>query len=73
MQNNLILNNSNKSESEGSRYHFQLSSILANNCPNFTLDDDDECVAEETISCLNCRYRKWTQHSFLCLKDENLV
>jgi hypothetical protein len=42
----------------------------AKNCPDFTIDDEDECVSEETRSCYNCHYRRWTQESFVCLKNE---
>jgi hypothetical protein len=55
-------------EFTGNQSYFQLAAKAANKCSNFSLDDDDECVAEETVSCLNCRYRKWTQRSFVCLK-----
>ncbi|MBN2107139.1 MAG: hypothetical protein JW832_06895 [Deltaproteobacteria bacterium] len=41
-------------------------------CPHFFLDDEDECVSDEEISCLNCRYRRWTQESFLCMKKQSV-
>jgi hypothetical protein len=25
-------------------------------------------VADESISCYNCRYRRWTVNSFICCK-----
>lgn len=37
-------------------------------CPWFRLDDEDEQVSEEELTCLNCRYRRWTVESFECLK-----
>jgi len=38
-------------------------------CGSFCLDDEDECVDDETeVSCYNCRYRRWTQESFICMK-----
>jgi hypothetical protein len=37
-------------------------------CAHFTIDDEDELVSDEEISCLNCRYRRWTQESFSCMK-----
>ncbi len=40
----------------------------AESCPHFVLDDEDELVAEEPRSCYNCRYRHWTESSFVCLK-----
>ena len=37
-------------------------------CTHFTLDDEDELVSDEEITCLNCRYRRWTQESYVCMK-----
>ena len=37
-------------------------------CTYFSLDDDDELVSDEERSCYNCRYRRWTPESFVCLK-----
>ena len=37
-------------------------------CENFKIDDEDELVAEQDRSCYNCRYRRWTVDSFVCLK-----
>ena len=39
-------------------------------CTHFTLDDEDELVSDEERTCLNCRYRRWTQESFLCMKKQ---
>ena len=41
---------------------------IAENCSAFKPDDEDELVAEETVSCYNCRYRRWTMKSFTCCK-----
>lgn len=41
----------------------------AQTCGIFRLDHEDERVVDETeASCYNCRYRRWTQESFMCLK-----
>jgi hypothetical protein len=37
-------------------------------CVHFALDDEDELVSDREISCLNCRYRRWMQESFQCMK-----
>ena len=37
-------------------------------CAHFALDDEDELVSDEEITCLNCRYRRWTQETFTCMK-----
>lgn len=41
---------------------------LAGNCEHFTQDVEEELVAEESESCYNCRYRRWTTTSFTCQK-----
>jgi hypothetical protein len=41
---------------------------LARGCPKFKLDVEEEIVADETVSCYNCRFRKWTDISFVCFK-----
>lgn len=41
---------------------------VANECYEFALDDEDEQMAEDEISCYNCRYRRWTKQSFICMK-----
>lgn len=40
-------------------------------CGQFNADDEDEWVADEELSCFNCRYRRWTADSFCCLKPLN--
>jgi hypothetical protein len=37
-------------------------------CVGFLEDVEDELVADETRSCYNCRYRRWTESSFICLR-----
>ena len=38
------------------------------NCHDFKIDDEDELVTDQDRSCYNCRYRRWTTDSFVCLK-----
>ena len=39
-------------------------------CTSFRADDEDEqCAEEDETSCYNCRYRRWTADSFVCLAD----
>lgn len=40
----------------------------AEKCSDFVLDIEDELVADDEVSCYNCRYRKWTRNSFICFK-----
>lgn len=37
-------------------------------CNRFEPDDEDEMVADEPVSCYNCRFRRWTRESFVCCK-----
>ncbi|KAF1085299.1 hypothetical protein SPSYN_01435 [Sporotomaculum syntrophicum] len=39
---------------------------IAKKCSGFVCDDEDEMVADETVSCYNCRYRRWAAHSISC-------
>ena len=43
----------------------QLAAII---CAVFKEDDEDEWVDSEICSCYNCRYRRWTETSFHCMK-----
>jgi len=38
----------------------------ARNCPHFSPDDEDECTADEPVSCYNCRWRRWSASAFTC-------
>lgn len=41
---------------------------VACGCADFKEDCEDECMSDEPVSCYNCRYRRWTQESFDCMK-----
>jgi len=41
---------------------------IAMTCVSFQQDVEEECVADEIISCYNCRYRRWTQSGIQCMK-----
>lgn len=42
----------------------------ARECTLFAEDCEEECVSVEPLSCLNCRYRRWTQESYFCMKGQ---
>jgi hypothetical protein len=42
-------------------------------CSVFKIDDEDECVDTEIRSCYNCRYRRWTEVSFQCMKKNDRI
>ncbi|HEX3011701.1 MAG TPA: hypothetical protein VHQ70_06630 [Syntrophomonadaceae bacterium] len=59
-----------KSEREfsGGKEDWDVAAQLAENCSEFKADDEDEIVADEPVSCYNCRFRRWTRDSFVCCK-----
>jgi len=50
------------------RNAFSAAERESQNCADFRLDDEDELVVDPDRSCYNCRYRRWTTDSFVCLK-----
>ena len=42
----------------------------AASCPQFLPDVEEECIADEPISCYNCRYRRWNASSFTCVNKK---
>ncbi len=49
-------------------YDAERALSAAKNCTFFSEDSEEECVSDIALSCFNCRYRRWTQESFICLK-----
>lgn len=45
-----------------------LAEQAALQCGNYSADYEEECFAYETVTCYNCRYRRWTSDSFECMK-----
>ncbi|MBQ6092427.1 MAG: hypothetical protein IJL00_01970 [Clostridia bacterium] len=52
----------------GGKEAYQDAARIAEQCPLFTEDCEEECVADDARSCYNCRYRRWTKESFVCMK-----
>ncbi len=52
----------------GGKEAFEDAANAARGCPLFVQDCEEECVADEAQSCYNCRYRRWTKNSFVCMK-----
>jgi energy-coupling factor transport system ATP-binding protein len=46
---------------------------VAQECPGFAADVEEEMVADEARSCYNCRYRRWSAASFTCQLPALLV
>jgi len=38
-------------------------------CATFRADVEEEQVADEAVSCYNCRYRRWAAQGITCLAD----
>ncbi len=49
---------------------FITAANFANKCDDFLIDDDDECVSDEEISCFNCIYRRWLEKGITCMKKK---
>jgi len=43
------------------------AALAAASCGTFHPDVEEEFVADEPLSCYNCRYRRWSAESFTCL------
>lgn len=54
----------------GSKTDWAQAAEAAENCTAFSPDCEEECVADEEVSCYNCRYRRWTRESFVCMKEK---
>lgn len=63
-----IYNNCGEKEFKAGKCSNELAEQAAKNCPHFQIDDEDELVSEEAITCYNCRYRRWNINSFTCMK-----
>jgi len=48
---------------------FALASETADRCGAFRPDVEEEWVVDEERSCYNCRLRRWTAASFVCLAE----
>jgi hypothetical protein len=62
------LNDKGEHEFKGGKQDWKAAARAAEKCSGFQEDDEDELVADESISCYNCRYRRWTVNSFICCK-----
>ena len=57
-----------QNEFSGGKEDFTGAAAIACSCLEFVPDDSDEWVADEARSCYNCRARRWTRDSFICLR-----
>ncbi len=57
-------------EYAGGKEEFAAVALRAAACRDFIEDDADEWVADEAQSCYNCRARRWTATSFVCMRGQ---
>ncbi|MDD4170960.1 MAG: hypothetical protein PHQ94_01840 [Syntrophomonas sp.] len=68
-----MLYTNGEGEFRGSKDDWDLAAQIAEKCVEFKADDEDEMVADEAVSCYNCRYRRWTVRSFVCLNKAGFI
>ncbi len=66
-----FFNSRGERESRLGHNEWSTAAQIAQCCSQFKLDVEEETVANETVSCYNCRFRKWTDTSFVCCKKES--
>jgi len=54
-------------------YDWPDAARIAARCAGFRPDEEDEQVADDPVSCFNCRYRRWTASSFTCCQEKRLT
>ncbi|MBR3553142.1 MAG: hypothetical protein IKN72_07115 [Clostridia bacterium] len=52
----------------GGKEAYEAVARTAEHCPFFAEDCEEECVTDDARSCYDCRYRRWTSESFICMK-----
>jgi len=60
------INQAGEREFTGGTEDWGAAARLAESCPGFIPDVEEERVADEPRSCYNCRYRRWSSASFTC-------
>ncbi|MDP4145251.1 MAG: hypothetical protein Q8936_12345 [Bacillota bacterium] len=65
-----FINNQGQMEFSKGKEDNNSAKLAAKKCSFFKPDVEDEIVVEETVSCYNCRFRRWTENSFICYKNK---
>lgn len=60
-------NDKGEMEFTGGREDWAIAEKIAKACARFRADVEEELVADELQSCYNCRLRRWTKRSFICI------
>jgi hypothetical protein len=53
-------------EFQGGKEDWSGAVRAASCCAAFRPDVEEEWIADDVVSCYNCRYRRWTAASFTC-------
>jgi hypothetical protein len=61
-----LINGKGEKEFSSGKKDWTEAAAEAEKCLRFKVDVEEEMVADETISCYNCRFRRWTSSSFVC-------
>ena len=61
-------NSKGEKEFTGGKKNWDGVAMIAKNCSYFKIDDEDELVSDDPVSCYNCRYRRWSLKSFTCMQ-----
>lgn len=63
-----LKNERGQTQFKGGRQDWVQAAEIAAGCSEFRLDHEDELPAEEETSCYNCRFRRWSERTFVCMK-----
>ncbi len=55
---------------KGNQTDYAKVASLAASCNKFSLDDEDEQVDDNEVSCYNCLFRRWSSESFFCMSAD---
>ncbi|WP_107697876.1 molybdopterin biosynthesis protein MoeB [Campylobacter concisus] len=64
----MMQNFNEKNEFKYSKFNYEKTHQIAQNCAKFKLDSDEEetsCGGE--TSCYDCAFRRWSKDSFICM------
>jgi hypothetical protein len=65
-----LINEKGAKEFSGGKQDWTGAARIAKKCLNFRVDVEEEMIADDTISCYNCRFRRWTMRSFECCSSK---
>ena len=54
--------------SDISEIEYDIAREKAKKCLSFMPDDEDETI-DDSVSCINCAFRRWTRDTFTCMNS----